>query len=487
MSDLAYETAVNLAKRIRAKEFSSLEVTEYFLNRIDSINHKTNSFVTVTHDLAIDTAKKLDLLAASGQFKGPLHGVPIAIKDLGDARAGVRSTFGSAPMSKFIADTTTSYVQSLEDSGGVIVGKTNSPEFGHKGITDNYVTGATSTPFDLTRNSGGSSGGGAAAVAAGMVPLAQGSDGGGSVRIPAAWCGIFAIKPSFGRIAEISRPNAFALSSPFVGIGPMARTVRDSSLMLSVMAGTNQRDPFSLPDELQSFAEVSNLDLKKVRIAYSPNMGGFAVEDEIAQTVEKTVKELEGFGAIVEIVELNFPCSIFELSLLWKRLMALLYRDAFVSFKNMGYDLLGEHAKTLTPVFREMLDAVDNQSALETRTDQYLRTQVYDQIANIFDKFDFLISPTLSLSPVKNLPNGGTSIPKFINGIEIEPSIGWCLTFPINFTGNPAVSIPCGLTKSGLPIGMQIVGKRHADRALLGISATLEKCFPWDSTYANLK
>lgn len=482
-NDFSFQSAVSIAEGIRKKKYSSLEVATYFLDRINALNSQTNSFVTITDDFALETARQLDALTAQGKSVGPLHGVPVAIKDLGDALAGVRSTFGSIPMKDFIANETTSYVQSLIDAGAVIVGKTNSPEFGHKGITDNYVTGATSTPFDLSRNSGGSSGGSAAAVAAGLVPIAQGSDGGGSVRIPAAWCGVYAIKPSFGRIAEVARPNAFALSSPFIGIGPISRTVDDSALMLSVMSGSHPRDPFSLPDSPIDLSTVSDINLHGLRIAYTPDMGGFPVEKEVADVVKKSLDHFTRAGAIVEEVKIKLPVSPLELSNLWVRLMALLYRDGFSGFKEMGYDLLGEHQSAITPIFMKSLLAVNSQSALNSREDQRIRSQVYDAITDAFKGFDFMLSPTLAISPVKNIPNGQTNVPTHINGVEIEPAIGWCLTFLINFTGHPAASIPCGFTTSQLPVGLQIIGKRHADHEVLALSKAFEKLSPWEQSY----
>ncbi len=481
--ELSFDSAVTIADGIRSKKYSSVEVATYFLNRINSLNSQTNSFTTITDDLALETARNLDVLTSEGKSMGPLHGVPVGIKDLGDAVKGIRSTFGSAPMKDFIATETACYVQKLVDAGAVIVGKTNSPEFGHKGITDNYVSGATSTPFDLSRNAGGSSGGSAAAVAAGLVPIAQGSDGGGSVRIPAAWCGVYAIKPSFGRIAEIARPNAFALSSPFVGIGPISRTVDDSALMLSVMSGSNPRDPFSLPDSPIDLSVVPDIDLRGLRIAYTPDMGGFPVDNEVAEVVKKSLENFTRAGAIVEEVKIKLPVSPFELSHLWVRLMALLYRDGFTGFKEIGYDLLGEHKSLLTPIFMKSLLAVNDQSALNSREDQRIRSKVYDAITDAFTGFDFLLSPTLAISPVKNLPNGGTEVPTHINGIEIEPAIGWCLTFLINFTGHPAASVPCGFTASKLPVGLQIIGKRHADDKVLALSKVFEKISPWAQSY----
>jgi len=483
MSELSFATATEIAQGVAHKHFSTTEITTHFLQRIKELNSRTNSFVTVTEEYALRRSKELDAAQARGDKLGILHGVPVAIKDLGDSLEGVRSTFGSIPMENFIAKETTSYIQKLVDAGAVIVGKTNSPEFGHKGITDNYVSGATSTPFDLTKNSGGSSGGSAAAVADGLVPIAQGSDGGGSVRIPAAWCGTYAIKPSFGRIAEVARPNAFALDTPFVSIGPISRTVNDSALMLSAMAGSDLRDPYSLPNPEKDLAVINKLNHRKIRVAFSADMGGFPVDEEIAKVTRNAIDKLQDAGMSVDEVSMKLPASPYELSQLWVRSMGLLYTDAFAGFKNLGYPLLAKHRESISPYLVDSLERVQMRSAVQVREDQRLRTQVYDVIAEVFDSYDFLLSPTLAINPVPNLVGGNTRVPSHINGVEIEPSIGWCLTFFMNFTGNPAASIPSGFTKDGLPVGLQIAGKRHDDWGVLSFSRFWEELQPWVSSY----
>ncbi len=218
------------------------------IERIERLNPAVNAVVTTTFDLALEAAERADKLASAGNWLGPLHGVPILIKDLYDFRSGIRNTFGCPAMVDFVPDQTVAYIDRLEDAGAIILGKTNTPEFGHKGTTDNRLFGPTRCPFDLSRNAGGSSGGSAAAVAVGMVPLAQGSDAGGSIRIPAAWCGVVGFKPSYGRVPNTGAPNAFFSHTPFVHAGPLARTVRDAALMAQVMSGPHADDPFSLPD-----------------------------------------------------------------------------------------------------------------------------------------------------------------------------------------------------------------------------------------------
>jgi Asp-tRNA(Asn)/Glu-tRNA(Gln) amidotransferase A subunit family amidase len=484
MSDpLFFQSAVELARRLRAREVSAVEVADAFLRRIDSENPRINAFTTITHDLALESARRCDEATAAGRSLGVLHGVPVAIKDLFDSRAGVRSTFGSLPLKDFVPNETTLYVQRLEDAGAVIVGKTNAPEFGHKGVTDNFVSGPTRNPFDLTRNSGGSSGGAAAAVAAGLVPLAQGTDGGGSVRIPASWCGVYGIKPSFGRVADVARPNAFISASPFVSAGPLARSVTDAAMMLSAMSGPHPRDPYSLPVS-KSLGDVLPEGLRGKKVAFSPDLGGFPVDPAVAAVIEESLHVIEAAGATIELVDVRLPADQYELSALWGRLMGVLYADSLTAVVGWGVDLIRDHLEELSPAFRDILMAAQTRSALEARVDERLRTEVLDVIQDSFDGYDLLISPTLAITSVLNRDDGLTTGPTEIGGVAVDPSIGWCLTYPFNFTGHPAASIPAGMA-NGLPVGLQIVGQRHDDAGVLAASAAFEAIAPWMDRYPD--
>ncbi|MDQ1571400.1 MAG: amidase [Actinomycetota bacterium] len=480
-----FESAVALAQRLRSRQVTAVEVAETFLRRIDSENPRIRAFTTVSHDLALSTAAKCDEAAAAGHFLGPLHGVPVAIKDLFDFRAGVRATLGSLPTKDLVPTTTALHVQRLEDAGAVIVGTTNAPEFGHKGVTDNFVTGPTSNPFDITRNSGGSSGGAAAAVAAGMVPLAQGTDGGGSVRIPASWCGVYGIKPTFGLIADVTRPNAFITSSPFSSVGALGRSVDDTALMVEAMAGPHTRDPLSLAATSTPVTEIARDGLKGRRVAFSADLGGIPVDPGVAMVIEESLGSLESAGAVVEPVDIRLPADQMELSLLWGRLMGALYSDSLIGLKDLGYDLLRDHQDELTPAFRDMVVAAQTRTMMQARADERLRSAVVDSIQDAFAGYDFLVSPTLAVTSVVNRNDGLTTGPSEVGGVAVDPSIGWCLTYPFNFTGQPAASLPAGLS-NGLPVGLQIVGQRHDDAGVLAASAAFEAASPWISTYPGL-
>ncbi len=482
--DLHFMSAVDLARRLRERELSAVEVADVFLLRIDSENPRINAFTTITHELARETARRCDEVAAGGRTLGPLHGVPVAIKDLFDFRAGVRSTFGSLPLKDFVPNETTLYVQRLEDAGAVIVGKTNAPEFGHKGVTDNFVSGPTRNPFDTARNAGGSSGGAAAAVAAGLVPLAQGTDGGGSVRIPASWCGVYGIKPSFGRVADIARPDAYISASPFISVGPLARSVEDAALMLSVMADPHPRDPFSLPALATSLADVATDGFRGKRVAFSPDLGGIPVDPAVAAIVRESLHVLESAGAVVEPVDIRLPADQVELAQLWGRLMGVLYADSLAAVLGLGVDLMADHLDELTPAFRDMLVAAQTRTAMEARADERLRTAVFDAVQDAFDGHDLLVAPTVAVTAVANRDDGLTTGPTEVGGVAVDPSIGWCLTYPFNFTGHPAASVPAGLV-DGLPVGLQIVGQRHDDAGVLAASAAFEAAAPWMDTYPD--
>src|SRR5439155_20074769 len=271
--ELAYMPATEIAARIARRDLSPVEVVDAFLDGIARRNQTVNAYVLVLHEEARRLAREAEKAVVSGATLGPLHGLPIAIKDLFDFKAGVRNTFGCKPFKDWTPTVSATYVARLEEAGAIVLGKTNTPEFGHRGITDNYLFGPTSTPFRLGKNAGGSSGGSAAAVADGLAPVAQGSDGGGSIRIPAAWCGVYGIKPSYGRVASVARPDGFALAVPTAQSGPLARSVADAALMLGAMVGQDGRDPFCLPDDGADFMVALLRGVVGMRVAMCLELG----------------------------------------------------------------------------------------------------------------------------------------------------------------------------------------------------------------------
>lgn len=487
MSDeLCFMPAAELAARIRRRDLSPVEVVEAVLDRIERRNGRTNSYVTVISKEARRRVREAERAVRTGEVLGPLHGVPVAIKDLFDYKAGVRNTYGSKPLKDHVPDKTAVYVERLEKAGAIILGKTNTPEFGHKGATDNFIFGPTSTPFAPGKNAGGSSGGSAAAVADGLCALAQGTDAGGSIRIPASCCGVYGFKASYGRVATTPRPDGFNSHTPFTHTGPLSRTVEDAALMLGVIAGEHPRDPFSLPGT-EDYVAACRRSIEGFRIAYSANFEVFPVEDEIGAIVREAATAFESAGAVVEETSIGIEHSQRELSEIWEREQAIKYAVTLEGMKRNGMDLLGDHREDLTPEYIEIAEMGREMSALEYKLDDVIRTSVFDAIQDVFDGYDLLVTPTLAIPAFDNAGNGNTVGPSEVNGETVDPLIGWALTHPINFTGHPAASIPAGFTSDGLPVGLQIIGRRFADGDVLAASAAFERARPWYGSYDRLK
>ena len=459
--ELAFMPATELLARIGRHDLSPVEVVDAFLERIGRLNKELNAYVLVLADEAMQKARDAEKALSGKQEHPPLLGLPIAIKDLFDMKAGVPNTFGCKPFKDYVPDVSATYVERLERAGAIVLGKTNTPEFGHKGITDNYLFGPTSTPFHIGKNAGGSSGGSAAAVAAGLAPIAQGSDGGGSIRIP-----------------------AFMLAVPFAHAGPLARSVADAVLMLNAIVGPEDRDPYSLPADAADYMAATRRGIKGLRVAWSPNLGGFPIEREVARVTAEAVRAFEDAGATVDEVNVKFPRGQAELCDAWLRQSAVRAAESAEGLKqSTGIDLRGSHRNEVPPEFAESLDLGHRLSAMDYRRDDVIRTEVLDGLQDVFDKYDLIVSPTLAALPVDNATNGNTLGPREIEGERVDPWIGWCLTYPYNFTGHPAASIPAGLSKDGLPVGLQVAARRFADETLLAACGAFEQARPWASTY----
>lgn len=486
VAHICFLPATELAARIRRRDLSPVEVVEAYLSRIEARNPVVNAYTLVLGEQAMQAARDAEAAVMSGQALGPLHGVPVGIKDLDDV-AGVPTSMGSLAVQNRVPKTSSVAVERLLDAGAIILGKTNTPEFGHKGITDNLRFGPTSTPWAIGFNAGGSSGGSAAAVADGMAALAQGTDGGGSVRIPAAFSGTVGFKPSFGRIPSVTRPDAFSWGHPLVHIGPLARTVADAALMTAVMSGPHARDPLALPFDGVDYIAGAAGPARRFRIAFSPRLGNFPVDPRVAAVVRTAVEALRGGGADIDELELDLRADHHALAHLWVRTISVHYAAIAHHWKKDGIDLLGEHAGELTPQFRHMLESAPHVSAVDHALDDVARSGVYDGLQDVFDRYDIIVSPTLAIPPVRNAADRNTIGPVEINGETVEPLIGWCMTYPINFTGHPAISVPAGLTSEGLPVGLQIIGRRHADATVLAMASWFEQVQPWFQAYPGLR
>jgi amidase/aspartyl-tRNA(Asn)/glutamyl-tRNA(Gln) amidotransferase subunit A len=481
------ESAAALAKKIRRKEVSPVEVVDTAIARIEAHNPKINALVIFGYDDARQAAKAAEAAIVRGDPLGPLHGVPIAMKDCFDFKPGWVTTFGGIrALKNYVADSYCMFAERMERAGAILVGKTNSPVFGFRGTCDNYLFGPSKNPFDLSKNTGGSSGGSAGAVAAGLLPLCEGTDGGGSIRIPSSWCGVYGYKPSFGRVPLVTRPEGFSGNVPFIFEGPITRTVEDSALAMSVLAGYDSRDPYAIDGNVDFLAALRGSVAGK-RIAYTRDYGIFPVDPRVTAVVDKAVAAFEEAGAHVEEVDIGLRRWQRELSDVWCRFVAPKQVAALEGFRREGIDLLRDHHDDFPPEFWHWDEIGRKMTVTDFLSDQAVRTEVFDALRSVLDRYDFLVSPTLACLAVDNATDGNTVGPAEIEGEAIDPLIGWCMTYLINFIGYPAATVPAGLADNGLPVGMQIVGRRYADADVIAASAEFERLRPWMDTYRRCK
>jgi amidase len=480
--ELADTTVADLAYRIRRRDVSPVEVVDATIEAIEADNDRLNAFVHLGFEEARERARAAERAVTSGEPLGPLHGVPTAMKDLFDFKPGWPTTFGGVRALKgFVPNFYCAWAERMEQAGAIIVGKTNSPVMGFRGTCDNPLFGPSRNPFDTSRNSGGSSGGSAAAVAAGLLPVAEGTDGGGSVRIPASWCGVYGYKQSFGRVPYVSRPNAFTGLHPFLFEGAITRTVEDAALVIDAISGYDARDPFALDERVDLLPAVRR-PLRGWKIAYSPGFDVFPVEPEVAEVVAGAVRAFEEAGAHVEEIRLGIEHDQRELSDLWCRLIIPINVAAFETFKRAGTDLLADHRDDFPPEYLRWIEEGYQLRVPQLMRDEEIRTEIYDAIQEVLADHELLVTPTLACLPVQNAADGNTKGPTSIGGVAVDPLIGWCLTYPVNFSGHPAASVPAGMA-GGLPVGMQIIGRRYADADVLTASAAFERIRPWRDTY----
>ena len=458
-TDLCFTPATELARLVRTKALSPVELTRAVLDRVEQVNPAINAVCTVTDDAARTAARAAEDAVMRGGALGPLHGVPYSVKDLHFTR-GVRTMSGSFVFEHRVPDVDAPFVARLKAAGGVMIGKTTSPEFGWKGLGDSPVTGATRNPWNTAMTSGGSSAGAAAAVAAGLGPLAQGSDGAGSIRIPAGFCGIYGLKPSFGRIPM------WPVSNDDYGshIGPMTRTVADAALMLAVMAGPDDRDRTSLEGRPADYVGELHRGIRGLRVAFSPDLDGLRVDPEVAALVRKAVDVFPELGCEVEQVRTGFADSHDLVRTMWSANMA------------------GNRARHL-PEFRARMDpglVACIEEGLRYSAAEYVAAReeklaYWDTVRPLFETYSLLLTPTLSVAafPVGRLnPEGWRDHP--------WDWIDWAsFSYPFNLTALPAATVPVGFTAAGLPVGLQIVGRRFADLTVLQASAAFEAARPW--------
>ena len=457
--ELCYESATTLATRIRARELSPVEVVDTFLDRIERINPALNAYCTVTADLARAEARRIEAAIQGGEDVGPLAGVPVSIKDLLITN-GVRTTRGSLLFADAVPNEDAPVVERLRAAGAVSLGKTNTPEFGWKGVTDNRLFGVTRNPWNLERTPGGSSGGAGAAVAAGLGPLAIGTDGGGSIRIPSSFCGIFGLKPTYGLVPAYPPSWAEALAHT----GPMTRTVRDAALMLNVIAGYDRRDRNSFPIGPVDYLEGIGTGIRGARVAWSPDLGYATVDPEVLIACERAARRFEGLAGTVETASPGFA----DVGRSWELLFYGAIGGAIAQLPTGWEDRIDPGLAALVQRARSW-SAFDHAQAFLTRA------QVYDSIRRFFERYDLLLTPSIAVPPFEIGINSPREIAgRSANGLSWSP-----FTLPFNLTGQPAATVPGGWTADGLPIGLQIVGRRHEDALVLRAAAAFEEAAPW--------
>lgn len=477
-SRLIEQSVHDIASAVRNGNQSSLELVEAALDRIATLD-ELNAFVTVIDQSARERAREADEAAARGEDFGPLHGIPVAIKDLRSRKAGVQHTMGLAPLAENVAETDSISVERLEAAGAVIVGTTNTPALGHTIKTDNQLLGATPTPFDHERSAGGSSGGSAVALAMGTVGLATGSDIGGSLRVPASCCNVIGLKPTFGLVPERFSTDGFSTHSPFFVGGPMARTAEDTALMLDILAGHDERDPFSVPRPDVEYVGATERPTDDLSVAYSPNLDLQPVAPAVRETVAAAVDDLAAAGATVETVDVALP-SYEILSLAYVEQVGVFF-STFAQRIAERYDIDFETADVAETVRSTIALGADT-AATDERRRNVPRTAAYDGIQDALSGYDILVTPTLTVPPYSKHLNEG--YPSEIDGESVMGvPTDMMLTWLFNLTGHPAASVPAGLTDAGLPVGLQIVGRRFDEGNILSATAALERVRPWSDRY----
>ena len=461
--DLAFTPATELRRLIVERQVSPVEITELFFSRIDQLDSRLNSYLTLARDQAMRSAKAAEDAVIRGDSLGPLHGVPVSIKDL-ELTRGIRTTAGSLIYENRIPDEDSMVVARVRKAGAIILGKTNTPEFGLLGHTQNRLGDHCRNPWDTERTTGGSSGGAGASLAAGLCTLATGSDGGGSIRIPASFCGVYGIKPTQGRVPYYSGAAAPAVANHFSQAGPMSRTVRDSALLLQVLAGHDLRDPISLREVPADYIAAADRGVEELRLAWSPDFGYAVVDPEIADVTSKAAQVFETLGCAVEEADLTLepPFDVF-----W---------TLFCSIASVrGAGLLEEHADELTRYARDCFE-----NAARTTGAAYAAAlghvdRIKAQFDELFQRHDLLLTPTMAVAafPVGRPPDE-------IAGRRVDGFWGaFPFTFPINMIGYPAASVPCGFSSDGLPVGLHIIGRKGDEATVIAASAAFEEARPW--------
>jgi amidase len=454
--ELCFKSAVDLARMIREKAVSAREVLEAHLRQIERVNPKVNAIVTLVADEARQAADRADQALRNGAAVGPLHGLPIAVKDLVDTK-GIRTTYGSRIYKDHVPTRDELLVERLRGAGAIVLGKSNTPEFGAGSQTFNEVFGETRNPWDLTKTCGGSSGGGAVALACGLAPIADGSDFGGSLRNPPSFCNVFGLRPSPGRVPDW--PSGLAWQTLSVS-GPMGRSAEDAALLLSALAGPDLRSPIALPEPGDLFRQPLGRNFKGTRIAWSRNLGGRPVEPRVTAVCEGVRNVFTGLGCVVEDGEPDFEGA----DDIFQTLRAFQYAVGHAEHLQKHRDLLKDTVIWNTEKGLAL-------SGLEVARAEAKRGALYERMRVFMERYDFLVLPVSQVAP---FPLEVRWIQE-VAGVRMKTYIDWMATcYCITLTGLPAASVPAGFTPEGLPVGLQIVGRHQRDLEVLQMAHAFE-------------
>ncbi len=457
--DLYYLPATELAARIREKSLSPVELMQATIARAEALNPKLNAICTTTFDAALDRARAAEAMVMRGEELPPLHGIPTTIKDLALTR-GVRTMAGSHVFAQRIPETDHAHVERMRSAGMISIGKTTVSEFGWSGVSNSPLTGITHNPWKRGMNAGASSAGAAVCAAAGIGPVHQGSDGAGSIRMPAAFCGVYGIKPSHGRVPYYPMPQNGLISH----VGPISRTVADSALVLQAIAGPDDRDMTSIAAPPEDYLGRLDEGIAGLKVAYSPDLGYLKVDNEVAVPVRASLEAFEQAGCIVEEVDPGWGDPTQMEHCLFSVTLAAMYGE-----------LEKQWGERMDPGLVSMIHYGRRYSAEAYSRAAGERLMYYDKVRAFFDHYDLLVTPSLSVAafPAERL------IPEHWPQHEWD-WLSWAgFSYPFNLTWLPAATCPCGFTENGLPVGLQIVAGRNRDLRVLQASRAFELARPW--------
>ena len=465
--------AYQIGELVNNGTFTPLEVVKYFEDRIDKYNKKVNAITYTKFAEAEKEAERIQKLLDDKKEVGPFAGVPFGLKDFLDSKKGWSNSCGGIPSFDRIDQSDSSFTKAMEKLGGIAICKCNAPTYGFRGTCDNLRYGPSKNPYNLKYNSGGSSGGSASAVSYGLLPIAEGGDAGGSIRIPASWTNTFGCKASSGTVPCPTIPGIDPYSFPFCMNGGLTKSVKDAAILLTAMQSYDPKDVFSQKKKKIDYVESITKPIKDLKIAYTDDFGIFPVEEQIKKKVYQRAKSLTKLGARVERVRFAIPYTQNQLSELWCLAISMENVLEYQEYQKQGIDLSNKLPKQVL---------YWNERALKEKglLEEYRKAKsaIQAEFERIFKDYDAIISPVTGCLAPLNQSDGDTTGPNVIDGKEVDPLIGFALTYLVNYIGNPACSYPSGFGKHHLPIGLQIIGRYMEDETVLQIAGNLERIHP---------